>query len=56
MPAIRTGLDIAKNVFQPRGVDQDGKIILRKRPRRQEVLSFALSGRDRDLFSLTSLG
>jgi transposase len=40
MTMLTIGLDVAKNIFQVHGVDQDGKIILRKRLRRQEVLTF----------------
>jgi transposase len=40
MPVIRIGLDIAKNVFQVHGVDQHGKVVLRKRLRRQDLLMF----------------
>ena len=36
------GLDIAKNVFQAHGVDQNGKVVVRKRFSRAKVLeSFA---------------
>lgn len=34
------GLDLTKNVFQVHGVDAGGKIIIRKRLRRSEVLKF----------------
>jgi len=34
------GLDIAKNVFQLHGVDADGDIVLRRKLRRSEVLTF----------------
>ena len=31
MSVIRIGLDVAKNVFQVHGVDQDGNVVIRKR-------------------------
>ena len=34
------GLDIAKNVFQAHGVDQNGKVVVRKRFSRAKVLEF----------------
>lgn len=34
------GLDIAKNVFQVHGVDANGKVALRKRFKRVQVLAF----------------
>jgi len=40
MPTMTIGLDVAKNVFQVHGVDQEGKVVLRKRLRRHEVLMF----------------
>src|SRR5690242_10620358 len=40
MSVIRIGLDVAKNVFQVHGVDQDGNVIIRKRLRRQNLLMF----------------
>jgi transposase len=40
MPKMTIGLDVAKNVFQVHGVDQEGKVVLRKRLRRHEVLMF----------------
>lgn len=40
MPAITIGLDLAKNIFQAHDVNQDGEVVLRKRLRRQELLSF----------------
>src|SRR3954464_11405843 len=43
MPVIRIGLDVAKNVFQAHGVDEHGTVVLRKRLRRGEVLSFFAS-------------
>src|SRR5438270_8418830 len=43
MSVIRIGLDVAKNVFQVHGVDQDGNVVLRKQLRRREVLTFFAS-------------
>ena len=37
---MRIGLDIAKNVFQVHGVDVEGNVVLRRRLRRVEVLTF----------------
>jgi len=34
------GLDIAKNVFQLHGVDANGKTVLRKQLKRNQVLAF----------------
>jgi transposase len=34
------GLDIAKSVFQVRGVDADGDVVLRRQLKRRYVLSF----------------
>ncbi len=38
--ATTVGLDLAKNVFQVHGVDDGGKIILRRKLRRSEVEDF----------------
>jgi len=43
MLVIRIGLDVAKNVFQAHGVDEQGTVVLRKQLRRREVLSFFAS-------------
>jgi len=43
MPVTRTGLDLAKNVFQAYGVDEHGTVALRKQLRRREVLTFLAS-------------
>jgi len=41
MSEIRTiGLDLAKNVFQVHGVDQEGKVLVRRKLRRAEVVEF----------------
>ncbi len=34
------GLDLAKNVFQVHGSDSDGRVLLRKKLRREQLLSF----------------
>ena len=34
------GLDIAKNVFQVHGVDNDGRVVIRRQLRRPQVLKF----------------
>ena len=34
------GLDIAKNVFQAHGVDQQGQVVVRRQLRRRQVLKF----------------
>jgi transposase len=39
MKITTIGIDLAKNVFQIHGVDQRGKVIVRKRLRRQQVLT-----------------
>ncbi|HXV08415.1 MAG TPA: IS110 family transposase [Burkholderiales bacterium] len=40
MQVTTIGLDIAKNVFQVHGVDEHGKVVLRKPLRRAQVLTF----------------
>lgn len=40
MNITTVGLDLAKSVFQVHGVDERGKVVLRKQLRRREVLSF----------------
>jgi transposase len=41
MAEMRTiGLDLAKNVFQVHGSDAEGKVLVRRRLRRAEVLDF----------------
>lgn len=37
---ITVGLDIAKHVFQAHGVDAEGKVMVRRKLRRSEVVSF----------------
>lgn len=34
------GLDIAKNVFQVHGVDDEGQVVIRRKLRRRQVLTF----------------
>ena len=43
MTPIRIGLDIAKKVFQVHGVDDNGTVVIRKRPRRPDILGFFAS-------------
>ena len=43
MTPIRIGLDIAKNVFQVHGVDDNGTVVIRKRLRRADILRFFAS-------------
>ena len=41
MQTITTiGLDIAKSVFQVHGVDNDGKVVIRRQLKRRHVLAF----------------
>lgn len=41
MSAVTTvGLDLAKNVFQVHGIDETGKIMIRRQLRRNEVVKF----------------
>ena len=41
MPTITTvGLDLAKKVFQVHGVDAEGKVVVARKLRRKEVLTF----------------
>ena len=40
MQVVRIGLDLAKYVFEVHGVDNHGKVIVRKRLRRDAVASF----------------
>jgi transposase len=40
MSVVRIGLDLAKYVFEVHGVDSHGKVVLRKRLRREAVSSF----------------
>jgi transposase len=38
MKITTVGLDLAKNVFQVHGVDERGKVVLKKQLKRQQVL------------------
>lgn len=37
---VTVGLDLAKNVFQVHGTDDVGRVVLRKKLRRSQVLEF----------------
>src|SRR5262245_7625978 len=37
---VTVGLDLAKNVFQVHAIDAEGKVLIRRRLRRAEVLKF----------------
>jgi transposase len=39
MKTTTIGIDLAKEVFQIHGVDEDGKIVLRKQPRQNSALN-----------------
>ncbi len=40
MEATTIGLDLAKNVFQVNGVDDEGTVVIRRQLRRSRVLPF----------------
>ena len=40
MQITTIGLDIAKSIFQVHGIDADGRVVVRKKLRRAEVLKF----------------
>ena len=40
MQITTIGLDIAKNVFQVHGIDSSEKVVVRKQPRRSQILAF----------------
>jgi transposase len=41
MSAITTiGLDLAKNVFQVHGIDADGKVLIRRQLRRNDLMKY----------------
>lgn len=40
MQVSTIGLDVAKNVFQVHGIDERGRVVLRKRLARAKVLTF----------------
>ena len=45
MQSVKTiGLDIAKSIFQVRGVDADGQVVIRRQLKRRSVLSFFSEG------------
>ena len=57
MAIVVVGLDIAKNVFQVHGVDEAGKVVLRRRLRRDKAPSSLKSKRQvraREFFAKTS--
>ena len=37
---VTIGLDIAKNVFQVHGIDEEGVVVVRRKLRRRQVLAF----------------
>jgi transposase len=39
MPAIRSGIDLAKSVFQVHGVDASGQVVVQRQLRRGQVLT-----------------
>lgn len=45
MKITTIGIDLAKSVFQVHGVDDAGQVIVRKKLRRGEVLTFSLPRR-----------
>lgn len=49
MRTLIIGLDLAKHVFQLHGTDESGKVVLRKKLRRSEMIEFfqRLPSRDR---------
>ena len=40
MPIVKIGLDIAKHVFQVHGVDEEGRVVVRRQVRRGQVAPF----------------
>jgi transposase len=40
MQIVRIGLDIAKNVFQVHGVNEQGKVMVQKQLSRRKVLAY----------------
>ena len=40
MEVTTVGIDLAKNVFQVHGVDERGKVVLRKQLRREQMVEF----------------
>ena len=55
MPTMTIGLDLAKHVFQVHGVDATGKVTVRKKLRRSEVLEF-FKGLPRSLVGIEACG
>ena len=55
MPTMTIGLDLAKHVFQVHGVDATGKVAVRKKLRRSEVLAF-FKGLPRSLAGIEACG
>ena len=55
MPTMTIGLDLAKHVFQVHGVDATGKVAVRKKLRRSEVLEF-FKGLPRSLAGIEACG
>ena len=61
MNITTVGIDLAKNVFQVHGIDQHGKVVLKKQLKRAQVAPFfrqpfCLLDRDRSLRQRSSLG
>jgi transposase len=44
------GFDLAKNVFQVHGVDADGRVVIRRKLRRQDALAFFRITKMRDKY------
>jgi len=40
MKITTVGIDLAKNVFQVHGVDERGKVVLRRQLRREQMVEF----------------
>ena len=40
MKTTTIGIDLAKSIFQLHGIDAEGKVLLKKKLRRQALLSF----------------
>jgi transposase len=55
MQVTTIGLDIATKVVQGHGVDEHGRVVLRKRPARAKVLAF-FAHRPRGLIGLAACG
>ena len=51
MKLATIGLDIAKNVFQVHGVDEEGRVVLRRKVRREQLLTL-FAGLDRCLVGM----